>query len=351
MINRSGWHFRAGLIALMIALMASLIAVQSQPTPTYDPQLITPGVYPGTHLGATFSVVAPPPPGSLRSEDLYAAVRHAELANVEEYTIYLLEGEYPLNEPLRLTTNITIRSGWDGFYRVYLVPSDLNVPMSGMLVVDGGDVTVRNLWFMDGRADNDADGSIDGGAIRVISGSLTITDSGFSQNSALGRGGAIHVENGTAVIDRVSFQLNQARQGGAISTSPNGYAAVTCANLTGNHAALEGGAFYGNGSISSSMLLGNSASVGGAYIYALSPFNAGDNSWATIIPLSEIVTANVTYEPQRTDYITAHFPDDPYRQVEHHMNSTLCTMMRPDNSGAAGFVPTLTPWWTPTTSP
>jgi predicted outer membrane repeat protein len=90
---------------------------------------------------------------------------------------------------------------------------------------------------------NGARSDIGGGAISIEDGSLTVSHSTFSYNSA-GWGGAINGNNGTSIfIDHSTFTGNTALQGGAIWNGFLGAMSVTDTTFSGNYADL-GGTLY-----------------------------------------------------------------------------------------------------------
>ena len=110
-----------------------------------------------------------------------------------------------------------------------------------------------------------------GGAIVNRQGTLTISDSSFSDNSA-DSGGAIYNKDGTVSISDSSFSGNLAGWGGAICNY--GELSMVNSNFNDNSADISGGAIFNweELSISDSVFSHNSAKVGGAI------FDAGELS-------------------------------------------------------------------------
>ncbi len=132
-------------------------------------------------------------------------------------------------------------------------------PIGGAILNWQGTVTISSSSF----SGNSAEG---GGAI-VNVGELIISDSGFSSNSADSAGGAIYNAGELSISDS-SFSGNSAEGGGAILNSEDGDLSISISAFSDNSAELIGGAIYNMGelSISSSAFSGNSAEGGGAIL-------------------------------------------------------------------------------------
>ncbi len=155
----------------------------------------------------------------------------------------------------------------------------------GAIYTQGGAVLVRASQFMDNDANNGA-----GGAIHVLQSALTIMDSSFTNNTALGAtardslGGAISLdglggEGGLFRVERSTFTNNRAyNSGGAIHVNMyenSSSAQIVDSSFVGNAvvggARAQGGALGGGGtssggatgnptiSLSGSLFTGNSA--------------------------------------------------------------------------------------------
>ena len=141
---------------------------------------------------------------------------------------------------------------------------------------DGGDLTINNLTMTKGRAENEgdiitnADGSLKatetnpvGGAIVNWAGTITISDSSFSGNSAE-LGGAIFNDGELSISDS-AFSRNSADRGGAIVNGGNGELSISD-SVFQNNLAERGGAVHNweELSIVNSAFQNNSAELGGA---------------------------------------------------------------------------------------
>jgi VCBS repeat-containing protein/predicted outer membrane repeat protein len=131
----------------------------------------------------------------------------------------------------------------------------------------GGTVTVSNSAFSGNSARY-------GGAIDTTQGTLTVTNSTFSNNTArIADGGGISIFEGTATVTNSTFSSNTASEGsgGGISLFI-GTLTVTGSTFSGNSAGREGGGIYnffdGALTVSNSTFSGNTASEGGG-IYNL----------------------------------------------------------------------------------
>lgn len=127
---------------------------------------------------------------------------------------------------------------------------------------ESGQLTIHNLNIIRGRH------AIQGGAIRLLGGSLKICDSTI-RDSHSGYGGAIYVEHGTLEIDESELSGNSAHfSGGAISSDD---AAFAINNSVINKNVARGGgaisAWDGTMSLVGSTVSHNSSHYGGA-IYA-----------------------------------------------------------------------------------
>lgn len=142
-------------------------------------------------------------------------------------------------------------------------------------VEETGALTIQNATLADGRGVDDDDLFDDdlliGGAI-VNWGSLQISESVFSGNSA-DWGGAIFSDDRASLnVSNSSFNSNSAYRGGAIYYASETSLSISSSSFTDNSVAFRpgsgGGAIYKDGeaslSISSSSFMGNSANRGGA---------------------------------------------------------------------------------------
>jgi len=196
---------------------------------------------------------------------------------------------------------ITISGG--GATRLFFVISGVTLDLVGLTIsdgiagagggaiVNGGTLTVTGSTFSGNSATS-------GGAI-ANNGTLTVTDSTFSSNSSTGDGGAIvNDENGTLTVtnstfsgnsstgdggaiahrglygSRVkvtngTFSSNNATRGGAVSCDSNGTLTVTDSTFSGNSATSDGGATFNNCTltVAGSTFSGNSATRQGGALY------------------------------------------------------------------------------------
>ncbi|MDX2077622.1 MAG: hypothetical protein SFZ02_14430 [bacterium] len=134
-----------------------------------------------------------------------------------------------------------------------------NAAGGGAIVnIVGGTLTISNSTFSGNSA------STDGGAIFNY-GSLTISNSTFSGNSAT-FGGAIFNSDRNLTISNSTFSGNSAsNDGGAIHSSMSSFLTISNSTFFGNSATDEGGAIFNSGflTISNSTFSGNSATNGG----------------------------------------------------------------------------------------
>jgi len=123
---------------------------------------------------------------------------------------------------------------------------------------------------------NNTSGSYGGAVFVDDSGSVTCTESRFSENSA-GHGGGIYIYGGDVSLDRVTLDLNSATSGngGAIHSAAYSTLSVRNSTLSRNTATGSSGYGYGGGiylhssaTISNSTISSNTAKAGSAmYLY------------------------------------------------------------------------------------
>ena len=133
----------------------------------------------------------------------------------------------------------------------------------GVFVDDGGSLTVTDSTFSDNGA-----GLRGGGIFTSYGGSLTVTNSTFSDNTA-DVGGGIYIAGRTtsAAITNSTFSFNLAAYGGGGIFNSDGLTTVTRSTFNGNWTATDGGgiANYIDGrlTVTNSTFWGNSAHNGG----------------------------------------------------------------------------------------
>lgn len=112
-----------------------------------------------------------------------------------------------------------------------------------------GDVVIQNLTLTNGAVT--AEGA-KGGAIQVVVGTLTLSDSILTSSEAALAGGGLEVTATTATLSDVDFSDNTAgANGGAIHLTGDATATITDGTVTGNTADGEGGGFWnGSGTMS-----------------------------------------------------------------------------------------------------
>ena len=160
---------------------------------------------------------------------------------------------------------------------------------------DGGALTIHDLTMTQGRAEGEIIRNTDGvfrnttaqpvgGAILNLSGTVTISNSSFSGNSAR-EGGAVFNWSGAVSISDSSFSDNSAeRSGGAITNWGYGELSIISSTFSDNSAERSGGAItnwgYGELSIDDSAFSGNSAEGGGGAIDNLGELNISSSTFS-----------------------------------------------------------------------
>ena len=163
----------------------------------------------------------------------------------------------------------TVRRDSGGDYRIFTVTSGSVVSISGITIA-GGNVPLGN----------------DGGGILNNGGTLTITDSTLSGNSAGNDGGGISNEGGTLTITSSTISGNTAQQGGAIFND-DGTLTITSSTISGNSARTGGGVFSDTDlsgvttTITNSTISGNTATVRGGGFFNFDGLSVIEHSTIT----------------------------------------------------------------------
>ena len=152
--------------------------------------------------------------------------------------------------------------------------------IGGAIYNANGTVSISDSNFSDNSTEHD------GGAIYNFHGTLSISDSNFSNNSTEYDGGAIYNANGTVSINDSNFSNNSTNsqpggQGGAIYNA-NGTVSISDSNFSNNSANSFGGAIDNKGELSivSSTFSGNSADAGGGAIDNKGELSISDSSFS-----------------------------------------------------------------------
>jgi predicted outer membrane repeat protein len=231
---------------------------------------------PVTLYVALTPTVTSPGGGSCASPD-YNTIQAAVTAAASGDTVHICAGTYALTGTVTFYKTLTfvgdgaattiIDGG--GTVQLFVGPSqsaafeDLTfkngqthlTPSGGAIDAYRGSVTVTNSTFSGNSA------YLRGGAIEA--GSVTVTNSTFSGNTAPGDHGGAIFSYGSVTVTNSTFSGNAAAEGGAIDA----YGSVTVTNSTfsGNSVYLWGGAIEAGGvTVTNSTFSGNSAPTGGA---------------------------------------------------------------------------------------
>ncbi len=240
-----------------ILLMGLLLAVW-----TAQVQAATHTVMNGNDSGA----------GSLRQAILDAAAGDTIVFNAATHV--LLTTPLPIDKSLTIdggSHTVTI-SGQSTVQVLDINAATANVTLNRLNIVLGssatngggisniGTLTLTNSRFTNNEAAND------GGAI-YSTGTLTITDTEIVENASLGRGGGVYT-SGTAAITNSIVSSNGAPNGGGLYNT--GALTLTTVNFTSNTAFNDGGGLYNNGgttTITGNTFTRNSVFVDGGAIY------------------------------------------------------------------------------------
>ena len=161
--------------------------------------------------------------------------------------------------------------------RIFIINTGVNISLINITIANGrvnnnnggairnngGTLTVNNCNFKSNSANRNSGSNGLGGAI-YNTGSLTIINSVFMDNTVTRDGSAIW-SSGSLTINNSNFTSNKAtRDGGAIFSTSN--TTISGSNFVNNSAVTNGGALTNSGTLSivASNFSGNSASDGGA---------------------------------------------------------------------------------------
>lgn len=135
--------------------------------------------------------------------------------------------------------------------------------------IDGGDLTINDMTLKHGYG-------IDGGAIGVTNGALTINNSVICENQAESDAGAIYAEESSTMVisySTICDNINHGYTGGGIEIRGKSSLVLKNSTVKGNTVDSEGGGIYlwdSEAAISGSVISGNRARLGGA-IYSRGP--------------------------------------------------------------------------------
>jgi hypothetical protein len=243
------------------------------------------------HATIVVTSLADSGPGTLR-----AAITQAASGGVitTQYTITFapsVTGTIALASPLpELSAAVTIdgpgrsaltvarsRASGTPAFRIFTVPAGAEVTISGLTIsggqgsdVGGGISSSGTLTVTDSTITGNSAGYNGGGGISS-SGTVTVTDSTISGNSTVSGGGGIS-SSGTVTVTDSTISGNSSGFGGGIGNDVDGTVTVTDSTISGNSAYDGGGGIFNNGTVTvtGSALSGNSAdnpsSLGGGGI-------------------------------------------------------------------------------------
>jgi len=162
--------------------------------------------------------------------------------------------------------NLTVRNGRCNGSCPATLPTS-----GGGILNDGGTLTVTNSTLSNNSADF-------GGGILNLFGALTVTNSALSNNSVATTGGGI-LNYGTLTVTNSTLSANSAINSGGGIYHNTGTLTVTNSTLSNNSATLGGGIFNtGTLSVASSILTNNSANSFGGGIYNSNSLTVTDST-------------------------------------------------------------------------
>ena len=198
---------------------------------------------------------------------------HFALPGTAPWTVNLTGALPTLDSDLTIAgpgaDQFTVRRDTGGDYRIFLVSSGTQVSISG-ITISGGNVPLGT----------------DGGGILNNGGTLTITSSTLSGNSAGNDGGGISNEGGTLTITSSTLSGNTASQGGAIFND-EGTLTITSSTISDNSARAGGGVVSDTDlsgvttTITNSTISGNSATVRGGGFFNFDGLSVIEHSTIT----------------------------------------------------------------------
>ena len=111
----------------------------------------------------------------------------------------------------------------------------------GMYIDEPGDVTLESVEFNNNQTTHPQSGR--GGGLRVRSGSVTMRDTTFDDNSAI-RGGGLFIDAGDVSIESSDFTDNDAADRGGGLSLYSGSVSISKSRFSGNIAFREGGGIF-----------------------------------------------------------------------------------------------------------
>jgi len=254
-------------------------------------------------------------PGELRD---CLVVETDTVVNVQ-VDVVLTDGEIEITRDVEIVgvgdpgTGPIVDQTSGGPARVFVVNDDttpLNVVVTNLTLTGASTNNPGGLIFNDDNnltvdcsnlIDMDVDGS--GGAVYSVgtNGSLLITESTISGNTAVNNGGGVFVDDHTATITDSTFEGNSSTTGagGAIAVGSNGILDMTNSTVSNNDADLTGGGIYNTGAtsnIDNSTITDNSATGGGGGV---------DNMGTLIVTNSIIANQTVGGDCANTGTLTS----------------------------------------------
>ncbi|MEM9479358.1 MAG: HYR domain-containing protein [Verrucomicrobiota bacterium] len=242
------------------------------------------------------STVNGPVAGLTFGNDAFTSVQEAIDAVCEGGTVFIAEGLYEEGAQIEIAKDVTIIGD-------HAETTELSGDNSHRVMeISSGDVTLREISMINGMTTND------GGGIFQISGDLTLEDCLISDNTAV-NGGGIR-SDGTLTITRSGFIENTAELAGGIFMQGASLCQITDSMISGNEATVfSGGGIFraiGELTVRNTTITQNSANlVGGGFLSAIGDSamtfdqctfdsNSSTNGGGAIFNLGVLTVANST---------------------------------------------------------
>ncbi len=185
---------------------------------------------------------------------------------------------------------VTIEGSNVGGENIVLDREEGATPTNYFHVVSTGALKLQDMTLQNGGGGSLVESTIDGGAIQVTDGSLTVERVSFVNNRAF-NGGAIAIDGAEVTISQSRFERNESfRSGGAIDNggvvdSDGGTLQISQSTFDRNKSRSGGAILSAGGSLTvvASTLTGNQGSVFGSTLNLPTDSGTAEIFWSTIV--------------------------------------------------------------------